>query len=155
MLYHPIIITPLPSLTPDLASQELRSSIAGNVIVVQVRRRNNQRALADAVARVAEHAQAVARVVGHLAVVLLVLGVAEEDGADNLVADAAVDVADGGGGEGGALAIRGQAMSACCDSARGDEERGAWHTCSLQRRFWRWGTCCLPCETTSSSLQWR
>jgi hypothetical protein len=51
-----------------------------------MRRGDRQRAIAHLVARGAKHLEAVAGIAGDAAVVLLVLCVSEQDGADDLVA---------------------------------------------------------------------
>lgn len=70
-----------------------------------MRRRNRKRTTADKISCRAEHLKPVRGVVGDSAAVLLVLGVPEEDGADDFVAHGGGEVADCGGGEGGALAV--------------------------------------------------
>lgn len=59
---------------------------------------------ADKIASRAEHLEVAGRVIRDTAVVLLVLGVSEENGTDDLVADSGGDVADSSGCEGGTLA---------------------------------------------------
>ena len=70
-----------------------------------MRREHNKRAGAHEIAALAVDLDTALRVVGHAAVVLLVLGIAEENDALDLLADGGVAVADGGGGQGGALAV--------------------------------------------------
>ena len=70
-------------------------------------RGQDEGAVADPVALVAEDGGAVGREVGDLLVVLLVLGVAEEHGALDLVLDGGLELQDGAGDDGGALAVKG------------------------------------------------
>jgi hypothetical protein len=70
-----------------------------------VRSRNGQRTSAHKISNSAEHLQVRGGVVRDSAAVLEVLGVSKEHGTDDLGAPAGVEVADGGGGEGGALAV--------------------------------------------------
>lgn len=71
-----------------------------------MRRGKDQRALADEVAPVAEDGGPLRRVVGDALAVLLVLGVAEEDGALDLLLDSVAELREGSGDDGGTLAER-------------------------------------------------
>lgn len=61
---------------------------------------------ADKIASVAEDLEPVRWVVGDGAAVLEVLSVAEENGADDLVADGGGSITDGGGGESCSLTVK-------------------------------------------------
>lgn len=107
--------------------------------------RDGQGALADPVSRLAEDLEAVGGIVGDSAVVLLILGVAEEHDALDLFADRRAAVADGSGGEGSTLAIVGKALSAILRNWRLTlGGRSEVLTCNLQTRSLRWGTLCWP-----------
>src|SRR5688572_18933629 len=70
-----------------------------------MRSSNNERASADEIADVAENLGSLSWVVGNAASVLEVLGVAEKDGAGDLVADVGWEVFDGGCGESSTLTV--------------------------------------------------
>lgn len=72
-----------------------------------MRRRHDKSTLADPVANLAVDPGPVGGIVGDTATVLLVLGVAKQDSAGDLVAVGGAEVADGGGNQGGSLAIEG------------------------------------------------
>jgi len=73
--------------------------------------RHDQATLADLISHLAEDLEAVGWIVGYSAVVLLVLGIAEEYDALDLLADSCAAVADGSGGEGSTLAVVGTVLS--------------------------------------------
>lgn len=70
-----------------------------------MRRCQDEAALTDLVALVAEDLGALRRVVGNLFVVLLVLGVAEEDSALDLLLDSVVQLTQGASDDGSTLAV--------------------------------------------------
>jgi hypothetical protein len=92
-------------LVADLADQELGSLGAGLITVGQVSSSDGQGTSADKIAHSTENLSLVGWVVGDLATVLKVLGVAEKNSADNLVADGGVEVADCSGGKSGTLTV--------------------------------------------------
>lgn len=106
---------------------------------------DDQGACADQVSECAKDLGAVGRIVDNLAVVLLVLGVAEEHDALDLLADSSAAVADCSSSEGGTLAVNDEVLSAIllnwCLSLGEDSEV---LTCILQRQSLRWGTWCWP-----------
>lgn len=67
--------------------------------------RDDEAARADEVTRGALHQGLVGRVVGDLAAVLQVLGVSKQGGADHLLLNGSVEVADGGGNKSSTLAM--------------------------------------------------
>jgi hypothetical protein len=90
-------------LSTNLADQELGCLGAGLTAVGQVRRGDGKCTSADKIANGAKDLELVGGVVGDSAAVLQVLGVSEEHGADDLVTNGRVQVADGGGCESGSL----------------------------------------------------
>lgn len=100
--------------------------------------RDNERALADAVADGAVDGETAGGVVGDETVVLLVLGVAKERGALDLLPDGSGAVADGRGEEGGALAVR-----ECVSFGPRWGRRGVC-TCTRPRRPWTRDIWCWP-----------
>jgi hypothetical protein len=120
-------------LIANLADQESGCLIPRFISVAQVRCENDKSTLADKVTDRAEHLQTVLRIVGNSAVVLLVLGVAEENGSNDLVAYGGAEIANSGGGESGALAGCVLARMKVVGTA---EERTSNH----QLQPWSWGT---------------
>jgi hypothetical protein len=98
--------------------------------------RDNERALADAIADRAVDGETAGRVVGDEALVLLVLGVAEERHTLDLLPDGSGAVADGRGEEGGALAREGMVNAGI--TSGGGTEWGVC-TCTRPRRPWTRG----------------
>ena len=88
----------------DAVDEEVGRITAGDAGVGEVRRGKDERTLADEVAPVAEDGGPLGRVVGDALVVLLVLGVAEEDGALDLLLDGGAELREGSGDDGGTLA---------------------------------------------------
>jgi hypothetical protein len=88
----------------NAADEEVGRLIAGDAGVGEVRRGKDERALADEVAPVAEDGGPLGRVVGDALAVLLVLGVAEEDGALDLLLDRGAELRERSGDDGGTLA---------------------------------------------------
>lgn len=103
----------------DSADQEGGRLVPPLVAIGEMWSSHDQAAGADQVSDSTEDLEAVGRVVGNLAVVLLVLGVAEEDDALDLLADGGATVADGGGSEGGTLAVNGKVLSVMGISRKG------------------------------------
>src|SRR4051794_37279817 len=94
-----------PSASIDPRDQELRRRALRLVAIGQVCRKHQQGASADSVPEGAIDLEAARGVVGDLAIVLLVLSVAEQHDALDLLADGGAAVADGGRGESRALAV--------------------------------------------------
>jgi hypothetical protein len=90
-------------LSTDLGDQELGRLTASLITVGQVSRSDGQGTSADEISSSAEDLEPVGGVVGDSTAVLQVLGVSEEHGADNLVTNGRVQVADGGGCESSSL----------------------------------------------------
>jgi len=70
-----------------------------------MRWQDNQGAIANQISGLAINSEAIGGIVGDLSAVLLVLGISKEDDAFNLFPDGGTAVANGGGDEGGALAV--------------------------------------------------
>lgn len=92
----------------DLIGQPSRSIDTSVGRVVEVRRRNVESATADRITSVAVHLRLRCRKIGNAAVVLLILGVAEENDTLDLVLDGGADFGYGVGHDGSALAIDGE-----------------------------------------------
>lgn len=100
-----VILPGEPSLGVDLLDQPPRRVDTGIGRVQEMRREDEERAIADGIGGAAVDLGLVRGKVGDTAVVLLVLGVAEEDDALDLVLDGRVELADGVGDDRRALAV--------------------------------------------------
>lgn len=95
-----------PSSTINAALEELGGLVASLVSVEQVPGEDEQRAPAHSVAGVAVDLSGVGGVVGDAPPVLQVLGVPEEDGADDLsLGGATLELGEGVADDGGTLAV--------------------------------------------------
>jgi hypothetical protein len=95
----------LSPLIANLANQEFRGLAARLIAISQVSRSDGKSAGANEIAGSAKDLEPVGWVVGDSTTVLEVLGVSEEDSANNLLPRSGIGVLDGGSGKGSTLTV--------------------------------------------------